>query len=405
MERRDNPMTITAVLWLRGSLTPDELDELVRARLLPRARFHERVVEHTVAGPRWEPDHDFDLRAHVHHVALPAPGDAAALESLVADLASTPLDPRLPLWQMHLVDGVGDGCALVVRVHHVVADGLALVGVLLDLTDEGEGAWSPPSVPAPRGGLAGAILPLAGLASLVASRPEPSTALVASHGPHKRLAWSRALDLARERHAAHERSVSLTAMLLALVTGAVGRALALRGPLDPALVVRAMVPLSLRAPEDASALGNRYASAFIGLPVGGDDREARVAEVARALRHARVASGVALGNTLVRVAGRVGAPIERLGIELLSRRASLVVSNVPGPREPRHIMGRALRSVVAFAPMTGEVGLGVTFFGYADALTVGVSSGLDDASLPADIVAAVAEEVDALSRDAFGARG
>lgn len=403
MDRRDNPMAITAVVRLAAPLPFEALAARVRERLLPRPRFTDRVVDPALGAARWEPDVAFDLREHLHHLALPAPGDDAALATLVEDLAGAPLDPRVPLWHLHLVDGVGAGCALVFRVHHVVVDGVALVDVLLGLTDEGAGDWLPPSVRPPSGsGLLRALAPAVGLASLALSRPEPASPLTRPHLAHKRLAWSHPLALDALKGAGHARSVGVTAMLLATVTGALRAVLAARGPVDPGLAVRAMVPLSVRGEGEGGALGNRYASVFVALPVGAVLRGERVAAVRRALERAKVAGGLDGAKALVRVAGRVGSFVERLGVEHMSRRASLVVSNVPGPRGDRHIEGRRLDAVVAFAPVTGALGLGVTCVGYGGAVFVGVASGLDDASLPDELAAAIDREFEALTSTAPG---
>jgi len=316
----------------------------------------------------------------------------------VEDLAGAALDPRVPLWQLHLVDGVGAGCALVLRAHHVLADGLALVDVLLGLTDEGPCGWTPASVSLPAGGASlRALLPLAGLAALALSRPEPRTSLTHAHHAHKRLAWSRPLDLAALKRAARQRSTGVTALLLATVAAGLREVLAARGELTPGLVVRAMVPLSLRAASERGSLGNRYASVFVGLPVGLASRDARVDDVSRRLAGAVVTGGVSAGRALVRVAGHLGASLERLGVDLLSRRASLVVSNVPGPVEARHIAGQRLDAVAAFAPVAGALGLGVTCVGYGGAVSIGVASGMDSASLPRELVDGVTREFEALT--------
>jgi hypothetical protein len=97
-------------------------------------------------GPRWEPDPAFSLDAHLRVVALTTPHGDAALQTLVGDLASTPLDFSRPLWDMHLIEGVGEGCALLVRLHHCIADGIALVRLMLTLTDGGnEQPGTPPT--------------------------------------------------------------------------------------------------------------------------------------------------------------------------------------------------------------------------------------------------------------------
>jgi len=394
MDRRDNPMAITAVVRLAAPLPFAVLEARVRERIVPRPRFTERVVEPAFASARWEPDEDFDLREHLHHLALPAPGDDAALATLVEDLAGAPLDPRVPLWHLHLVDGVGEGAALVFRVHHVVADGVALVDVLLGLTDEGLGDWRPPAVRAPPGGgIVRALAPAWGIAALALSRPEPRTVLTGPHHAHKRLAWTPPLPLDALKQAARAKGAGVTALLLATVAGA------LRDVLSPreGTTLRAMVPLSVRATAEGGALGNRYASVFVELPVGVASREGRIEAVRRALAQARVAGGLAGAKTLVRIAGGVGAGVERLGVEHLSRRASLVVSNVPGPSGPRHLAGRRLDAVIAFAPVSGSIGLGVTCVGYGGAVSLGVASGLEAPALPDALAAAAAREFAALA--------
>ena len=77
-----------------------------------------------------------DLGLHFHHVALPAPGDRRALEEFVSDRVATPLDRSRPLWDVYLIDGYGDGAAVLTRMHHCIADGIALARVMLTLTED-----------------------------------------------------------------------------------------------------------------------------------------------------------------------------------------------------------------------------------------------------------------------------
>jgi diacylglycerol O-acyltransferase len=156
-------------------------------RSLRHERFRQRVVEGRIPlrGPRWEPDPAFSLDAHLRVVALTTPHGDAALQTLVGDLASTPLDFSRPLWDMHLIEGVGEGCALLVRLHHCIADGIALVRLMLTLTDGGnEQPGTPPDrTPHPRGGILDGVL-----------------ATVADPGGALRTAWwsaGAALELAR----------------------------------------------------------------------------------------------------------------------------------------------------------------------------------------------------------------
>jgi diacylglycerol O-acyltransferase / wax synthase len=138
MDRATNLMVVNALLWFEEPVDADRVKEILRARLVePFPRFRQLVMEPRlgVGVPSWKDDPNFDLDLHVHHLAVPAPGDKRALEELVGDLISSPLDRGKPLWDWYLVDGFGGGMAMVVRIHHCIADGIALSHVLLSLTD------------------------------------------------------------------------------------------------------------------------------------------------------------------------------------------------------------------------------------------------------------------------------
>ncbi|HST45286.1 MAG TPA: wax ester/triacylglycerol synthase domain-containing protein, partial [Luteimonas sp.] len=139
MERATNPMMITGVLMFDEPMSHARLKQVIARRFLSYARFRQKAVD-TPAGASWRDDRNFDLDWHVQHAALPGRGtrrvsDKLALERFVSQLASSPLDKSRPLWQFHLVEGFEGGSALVARIHHSYADGIALVQVLLSLTD------------------------------------------------------------------------------------------------------------------------------------------------------------------------------------------------------------------------------------------------------------------------------
>ena len=110
MDTPFSPMVINAVMEFDGPLPFSALVRLAEERLLPRRRFRQRIAAPSFdVRPFWEDDAHFSLRSHLHHVALPAPGDRAALAELVSDLMSAPLDATKPLWQAYLIDGVDGG--------------------------------------------------------------------------------------------------------------------------------------------------------------------------------------------------------------------------------------------------------------------------------------------------------
>ena len=137
MDTPTNMAMITGVMMFSERLDIWRLKQVVEYRLLQHERFRQRVRRSHLGlrRPSWEIDPHFDLNAHIRHIALPAPGDVSTLQSLVGDLMGTPLDPTKPLWQLHVVDNFNGGSALVCRLHHCIADGLALVQVLLAAAD------------------------------------------------------------------------------------------------------------------------------------------------------------------------------------------------------------------------------------------------------------------------------
>ncbi|MCG8597890.1 MAG: hypothetical protein MI785_26480, partial [Kiloniellales bacterium] len=147
-DRASNPMVIVGVLMLEGPVDAERLQETIVARLLTFPRFRQRVETH-LTGLWWSEDRHFNLDRHVKRVRLPGAGGRAELEDFVADLASRRLDRSRPLWQFHIVEGYDGGAALVVRIHHAIADGIALISVFLSLTDDRP---DPPAVSRPKKG-------------------------------------------------------------------------------------------------------------------------------------------------------------------------------------------------------------------------------------------------------------
>jgi WS/DGAT/MGAT family acyltransferase len=136
MDRATNPMVVNAVILFDEPLDWQRAKEVLRKRIVERfPRFRQRVLE-PLGRPAFEDDPGFDIERHMHRLALPAPGDTAALQELVSDLITPPLDRTRPLWHVYLIEGFGEGCAVLFRIHHCIADGIALARVMLSLTDE-----------------------------------------------------------------------------------------------------------------------------------------------------------------------------------------------------------------------------------------------------------------------------
>lgn len=396
MDAPSNPMVITAVSTFAEPFPIDELEVFVRERLLPNVRFRQRLAPATrLRGTRWEWDRDFDLRGHVHHVALPRPGDDRALAEMVADLMSTPLDPRRPLWHAHLVDSYEGGSAIIFRLHHAIADGFALVELLRSLS-------STPSPPEERPRRAGVharphlaeVVPAAlSVGRLLLLGPDPRTPLKGKLGATKRVAWSSAMPLPMLKELAHRRDATVSDVFAAVVAGGLRRYLEARVTVGRHLEVRAVVPVNLRGEAEASTLGNRFGLAFLALPLGIESPEERLREIVRRTR-ALKSSAEPLATFAVLESMALATPgIDDLVVALFQSKATLVLSSLVGPSTSVSLAGRRVRSMVFFAPQAGGLGLGVSIFSYAGEARVGVASDANLVADPAELVGGLEMEL------------
>jgi diacylglycerol O-acyltransferase len=434
MEDPTNLMMVTGVLLFDGRVRQDRLRAVVEERLLAFRRFRQRVVEPPfgIGLPSWEDDDRFDLDAHLHRVALPEPADKAALETYVSDLMSTPLDSSKPLWQMHLVEHAA-GSALVTRVHHAIADGIALVQVLLSLTDttarpkrRRSADAHGPSLDAGAGssllraggwlaqagfGLVrepGQALRMAGLGADAAATlarvallpPDPPTPLKGPLGVMKRAAWSEPIPLAGVKAAGAHAGGTINDVLVATAAGALRRYVAGRGEDVDGLDVRAAVPVNLRPLDQAHRLGNQFGLVFLALPLGVEDPIARLAEVKSRMDELKSSLQPVVAFGALTAIGVLPAPLQPLPVQFFGSKASLVLTNVPGPRERLYMAGEPLGRVMFWVPQSGRLGLGVSVLSYAGDVMVGVASDAGLVPDPDAIVAAFVAELEALTEAA-----
>lgn len=377
-------MAVTAVIEFRGPVDDDALRGVLTERLLAaHPRFGRRVVpgRWPLRAPYWE-DVPVDLGDHLHRL----PGERADLPAVVESLLSRPLDLRRPPWECHLVRGPA-GDALVVRLHHCIADGIALASVLLNLID---GDSEPP---ARRPGGQGGVLPrLRTAARLVVAMTgsairllllprEPRTALTGRPGVTKRSAWTSALPLDEVRAVAAANGGSINDVLLAGTAGALRRYLLAAG--NPPEDLRIFVPVNVRAggTPPQGELGNRFGLLFPQLPVGEPDPLARVREVTRRMAALKVTGQAMATYRLIGLLGTLPPWTQALAGRVLGAKGSAVVTNVPGPRVPVRLAGTDVSRLMYWVPQVGSIGVGLSIFSYAGTVTVGVAS---DAALVPD---------------------
>ncbi|MFI5180551.1 MAG: wax ester/triacylglycerol synthase family O-acyltransferase [Thermoanaerobaculia bacterium] len=432
MEDPTNLMMVTGILGFDEVLDFGRLGALMKERLLRVPRLRQRVVEGRIpfAAPRWETDPTFDLRAHLHHVALRPPGDREALRDLVSDLMSMPLDFSKPLWQFHVVEGYGRGSALVCRFHHALGDGVALVRLVLSIMDGG-GEPPAPGHEEPHGwerivsrtvAVTGSLvregvetlihpehlLDLAArgasaadaLAKLLLMPPDPPSPFKGPLGVAKRAAWSDPLPLGEVKETGKALGATVNDVLLAAVTGALRRYLEAREAPVAGLECRAVVPVNLRSPEEEDALGNRFGLVFLSLPVGIADPLERLLELKERMDEIKKSPEAVVAFGLLGAVGAVPAEVERVVVDLFGRGGTGVMTNVRGPTERVVLAGVPAREVMFWVPQSGRLGLGVSILSYAGGVSLGVATDAGLVPDPETILEGFRAEFDVLAASA-----
>ncbi|MCB9613446.1 MAG: wax ester/triacylglycerol synthase family O-acyltransferase [Sandaracinus sp.] len=407
MERPDNLMVITGVLAFDAPFDRARLRALVAERLTYFPRFRQTVV-----NDRWCDDPRFDLEAHLLFETLPEPADRATVRRRIGELLGQPLDPTRPLWRMHVLENPRDGRTLLVaRLHHCLADGFALLHVMLSLTDDRpdapierelsvareqpglvwrrmvgdalgmmwRGATRVRETPAvellARGGeVARDLLRLATLPT------QPRSLLRGPLSHDKRAAWSKPVPVEAVRAVAKRHGATINDVLLGAVAGALRSYLLARGEDVSGFDLRTVVPFNLRKPEEMDELGNRFGLVFVDLPVGEGDPIRRIERVRDRMRALKRSPEPFVLWRLVQLAGAGPVALESLVVRILGAKATAVMTNVPGPREPRFLAGNRIQTIMFWVPQSGRVGLGVSIFSYAGEVRLGVA--VDAALVP-----------------------
>lgn len=431
MEDPTNLMMITGVLLFDAPLRLEDLKMVVEDRLLAHfPRFKQRVVEEglLLKTPYWEDDPHFNLDAHIHHIALPTPGDDLALQELVSDFMSTPLDFSKPLWQFHLVDGYGAGCAIMARLHHAIADGIALVRVLLSLTDEAPEVTLAEPAPADserwnplenmartarsalrftqkaterlrhewlevwqRPGETLADLAQLGAGSALALSkslllpPDNMTVFRGPLGISKKAVWSRPMPLEQVKAVGRVTGGTVNDVLMAALTGALRRYLLERDSLVE--TIRAFVPVNIRPPDEPIELGNKFSLIFLTLPVGKDDLVERLLTIKAEMDRIKQSPEAVVNYGILNALGVSPKQVQEMAVEMFAAKATAVVTNVPGPRQAIYLAGQPLKGIMFWVPQSGRVGLGVSILSYNQQVMLGVASDVGLAPDPEQIVA------------------
>lgn len=383
LERPDVPMHVGAVSIIDGPqpLTPADLRRMVASRMrrLPRLRERVRMSPLGLARPRWERVERLDFDMHLFHHSLRGTGRRSQLFALCARIHEQRLSRDRPLWEMHLIDGLEGGRqALFVKTHHAVTDGLAGVELAEVLFDRPSSSPNAIDLRETRFSAAGTPSPMATLQSLLGGAFTVAGGPIAfpgpfngSVGPHRSFG-AVLLPMNAILHAKREFGGSVDDVVLAIVAAGLTRYLRqVRYPETPG-ALRAMLPVSTRTASTRPALGNCVTSVFVDLPLGSTDIRALVSRIAAEkslLRSAHAAEG---GTLAIEAAGLLPNPLHSTLLRFVSSLpfANLIVSDVPGPKEPLLLLGRPIIATFPLMPLPPVIGLAIA------AMSVGAWMGL-----------------------------
>ncbi len=417
MDRPQNLMMICGVMLFRDRISLSRLRDVIGERFLSFRRFRQRAVE--MPGMAfWETDRHFDIERHVVHTALPGSAGRKELQEFVSRLATTPLDPARPMWQFHLVDNYAGGSAVVVRIHHSYADGIALVRVMLSMTDAGpNGPPAMPFEPRPRrkaqaeDALGQLLAPLSGamdtarkigatildkgadlwsdpskavalagqgtaltaeIAKLVLMPQDSATRFKGKPGIGKRVAWADPLPLADVKAIGKALGASVNDVLLSCVAGAIRAYLVGKGDDVEGVMIRALVPVNLRPMEKAYKLGNQFGLVFLELPIGIENPVERLYAVRANMNALKGSFQPVLALGLLAAMGAAPKALQEVLLYALARNATSVMTNVPGPQEALYLAGKRIESMMVWVPQSGDIGMGVSILSYHGSVQFGL---------------------------------
>src|SRR3954465_12885968 len=424
-ESENTPMHVGSVAVFEGP-APSYGDVvrllLSKMPLVPRYRQRVREVPMQLGRPLWVDDAHFQILYHVRHTAVPGPGGDEQLRNLAGRVLGQRLDMAKPLWELWLVEGLADNrWAIISKVHHCMVDGIAgtdLMQLMFDLEPdakhEAPKEWTPRRTPSSLSLVSESVSdalshPLRALSSLpsagnaargakaiieqgkVVAQTVPSVArqavtptarsLNGPIGPHRRRAWTEGKF---EQFKAVRTAFGGTVndVVLAAITGGFRDLLQGRGELSSEkLVVRSMVPVSVRKANQKGSLNNQVSAVFVDLPVGLSDPVARLASIRGQMDEYKRAMKAVDANSIISMGNYVAPPLLAMGVRAALQAgqvwAQAVTTNVPGPRFPLYVLGKRMVSAYAYVPIAGGTRCSIGIFSYQNTMTFGLNADFD----------------------------
>jgi WS/DGAT/MGAT family acyltransferase len=448
MDEPTNLMVITGVMEFDEMIEFSALRALFEKRLLCYDRFRQRVVWPTsqLGRPFWDEDPNFDILNHIIRVALPTPRDKATLQRMISDLSIIPLDKKKPLWQVHIIENYGEGCVLFIRIHHAIADGIALIRLLLSMADlqpnrsflrkggkdKGESAKESkrrsgtveslnlfmraavntsvkttsfvfdefiktlayPSHLPKLAKLYGEIgLESTTVLTKLALMPSDSkTSLKGKLGIQKSICWSPEIPLAKVKEIGGYFRCTINDVLMAAVSGAIRQYLLERGDYLDDAEFRVAIPVNVRSESTDVELGNQFSLVILSLPVNLDNPVRRLRETRKRMRTIKESADAFVGFQVMKIMGLPPKSLTKKGAKFFASKFTGILSNVPGPRQPLYFTDKKIKNMMFWVPRSGDVALGISIISYAGNVTLGIATDTRVAPDPEKITKYFSEE-------------
>jgi len=442
MESPSNLMMITGLMFLDNLPDYSIFLDMIEKNFLSYRRFKQKAVI-SPAGTYWQDDEFFDIKGHVRRVALPGLANYAELQDFVSDLASTPLDKSKPLWQFHIVENYDKGPVLVCRIHHCYADGIALIQVLLSMTSSSrknslnlspescnkeyhrklgvlksvinpakkqfansikvanqiksigiEALQNPALLEKGVSEIADIGLELFNALTLP---DDPETVFKSKLSVRKNAAWADSIDLANVKAIAYATGTTVNDVLISNLAGALREYMLKVGENPDGIIINATVPVNLRPLEHAKNLGNHFGLVFLKLPIFEGNPLKRLAFIHQEMKELKKSKQAIVSFGLLSAIGMAPAKVQNILLDQFSKKATTVLTNVPGPQVPLYITGAEVQKIMFWVPQNGTIGMGISILSYNGKVEFGLIVDKNLISDPQNVIKEFPNQFDVLT--------
>ncbi len=420
MDDPTNRMIITGTMTLGAPINFVQLKTIIQTKLLRYRKFRQRIVVTGRLRKRyyWQDDPNFNIDDHLVPIELPEPKNQTVLQNFISETLAYGLEYSRPLWRIYFVEEYNGGSAVIFRFHHVIADGISLMHVLLSAADNSP---EPSAVltkysPAPpvkssiiehsMQDLAGAVnsskktfekigaigsrvkenpeligeyIKLGLDTTLAAGRlivrpPDPDSQFTGSLGLTKQAAWSNGIPLDDIKSLANVYGATVNDVLVSLVAGALRGYILERYDSIDYDNFSSFIPVNLRPIELNENLGNEFGLVVLTLPINEEHAVDRLYKSKYQMDSLKSSHEAIATYGIINLLGMVPAKLQYIGAKFLDTKGTIVITNVPGPQEQLYLAGAPVDSIMAWVPQSSSIGLGISLISYNNCVWIGVAS-------------------------------